>query len=68
MDQHIDNNPAEKDFSYNWVSSSRYLFYLHIVVFIAFTFGCGYSLHKRTYKGKPEVTIQSSTLYTPEYK
>jgi hypothetical protein len=68
MDQHLETNPRENDFTYSWVNSSVFLFYLQVFVFIAFTFGCAYSLYSKRYKGKPEVTIQSSSEYTPQYK
>ena len=68
MDQHTDTNPKEKDFTYNWVNSSVFLFYLQIFVLIAFTFGCAYGLYAKRYKGRPEVPVQSSSQYTPAYK
>jgi hypothetical protein len=70
MDQHVEleKDPREKDFTYSWVNSSVFLFYLQILCFLALTAGCSYSLYTKVYKGKPEVNIQSSTLYTPQYK
>ncbi|MBY0536545.1 MAG: hypothetical protein K2P88_11900 [Chitinophagaceae bacterium] len=68
MDQHAEINPQEKDFKHSWVNSSVFLFYLQVLCLIAFTFGCAYSLYSKRYKGKPEVEIQSSTQYTPQYK
>ena len=58
----------DKDFGHNWVSSSAFLFYLQVACMIAFLVGASYVLYSERYKGKPEVTIQESTLYTPKYK
>lgn len=68
MDQQTTQNPQTKDFAYNWVNSSVFLFYLQVFLFVAFTFGCAYSLYTKRYKGRPEVPVQESTLYTPKYK
>ncbi|HEY0680213.1 MAG TPA: hypothetical protein VGD17_18145 [Chitinophagaceae bacterium] len=57
-----------KDFTRNWVNSSVFLFYLQVFCVLAFVLGGCYSLYKHRYKGKPEVQIQSSTQYTPQYK
>lgn len=58
----------DRDFTHSWVSSSAFLFYLQVFCMIAFLFGACYNLYKHSYKGKPDVTIQESTLYTPKYK
>jgi hypothetical protein len=68
MDQHTQVNPREKDFTYSWVNSSVFLFYLQVFLFIAFTFGCAFSLYTEKYKGRPEVKIQESSQYEPKYK
>jgi len=62
------NKIQDKDFAHNWVSSSAFLFYLQVVCMIAFLVGASYILYTHRWKGKPEVTIQESTLYTPKYK
>ena len=62
----IDNK--NNDFSHSWVSSSRFLFYVHVVCILAFVLGGCYNLYKHRYKGKPEVEVPSSTLYSPQYK
>ena len=56
------------DFTKNWVNSSRFLFYLQVFCFMAFILGGCYKLYSRRYKGTPEVEIQKSSQYTPEYK
>ena len=67
MSQEVIDN-TNKDFTKNWVNSSRFLFYLQVFVVIAFVFGGCYRLYQQRYAGKPDVEIQSSTKYTPEYK
>ncbi len=61
--QHLD-----KEFGRNWVSSSRFLFYIQLVALAAFVFGCSVNLYKSTYQGKPKVEVQESSQYTPKYK
>jgi hypothetical protein len=58
----------DRDFTHNWVSSSAFLFYLQVACMVAFLVGASYMLYSKRYKGKPEVEVQSSTLYTPQYK
>ncbi|MBN9297973.1 MAG: hypothetical protein J0I41_13250 [Filimonas sp.] len=61
-------NPQEKDIKYNRVTSSRFLFYVNIFCILAFVLGGCFQLYKNHYKGKPDIEIQGSTKYTPEYK
>lgn len=69
MEQHLEEKDyRDKDFKRNWVNSSSFLFYLQVFCVMAFVLGGCYNLYKHRYKGKPEVTIQPSTKYTPEYK
>lgn len=58
----------DKDFTHNWVSSSAFLFYLQVACVVALVLGASYGLFTKSYKGKPEVPVQESTLYTPKYK
>lgn len=58
----------EKDLGYNWVNSSRFLFYITIFCILAFIFGGCYKLYTKSYKGKPDVEVPDNTLYTPKYK
>ncbi|MGH2642416.1 MAG: hypothetical protein ACRDE2_00580 [Chitinophagaceae bacterium] len=57
-----------KDVTYNWVSTSRFLFYLMVAGSIAFTVAMCYSLWVHRYKGKPNIEVPSNTLYNPVYK
>ena len=58
----------DRDFTHDWVSSSAFLFYLQLVCVLLFVFGACFALYRHHYKGRPEVAIQESTLYTPRYK
>jgi hypothetical protein len=58
----------EKEFGYNWVNSSRFLFYLQVLCLVALVIGMSYYLYTYRYKGKPDVEVPSNTLYTPQYK
>lgn len=58
----------QKDFAYSWVSSSRYLFYVNVLILAALIFGGSYALWEHRYKGKPEVEVPGNTLYDPVYK
>ena len=57
----------DSDFTHSWVSSSAYLFYLQVACILALVLGGCFMLYTKGYKGKPEVKVQSSTLYTPKY-
>ena len=58
----------EKDFGYNWVSSSRFLFYVVVFCMAAWLLGGCYKLYQHRWKGHPDVEVPGNTLYTPEYK
>ena len=67
--EHIEyKNPQEKDFTYSWVNSSVFLFYLQVICMVALVVGASYGLFAHRYKGRPEVNVTSNTLYTPQYK
>lgn len=66
--EHEVENYKEKDVRYNWVNSSRFLFYLQVFCLAAFILGGCYRLYNKRYKGKPEVEVQESSQYTPKYK
>ncbi|MGI8636295.1 MAG: hypothetical protein ACR2KZ_12930 [Segetibacter sp.] len=58
----------EKDLGFNWVLSSRFLFYVTIFCIVAFAFGVCLKLYDMSYSGKPDVEVPDNTLYTPKYK
>ena len=59
---------TSKDFTKNWVSSSKFVFYLSLFCILSLIFGSCFRLYQHSYKGHPDVEIQGSTKYTPEYK
>jgi len=63
-----ENIRGKKEFGYNWVNSSRFIFYLSVFCIIAGTVGSCCKLYEQRYKGKPDVEVQSSSEYTPDYK
>ena len=67
-EEEIEKHPQEKDIFFDWVHSSRFLFYLQVFCMMAFILGGCYMLSKKSYKGKPEVEVPDNTLYTPKYK
>ena len=67
MHQEVQEN-QDKDFAHNWVSSSRFIFFCQVFIFVAFVLGGCYSLYSHRYKGKPEVNVPENTLYNPKYK
>ena len=58
----------QKDFAYSWVSSSRFLFYVNVLILVALFVGGCYALWEHRYAGKPEVEVPGNTLYSPVYK
>lgn len=58
----------QKDITGNWVTSSRFLFYVQVFCIAAFLLGGCYKLYSYRYKGKPHVQVPESTLYNPKYK
>jgi len=70
----IDNNhetelvESSKDFTKNWVNSSKFIFYLSLFCIISLIFGSCFRLYQHSYKGHPDVEIQGSSKFTPEYK
>ena len=58
----------QKDLGFNWVSSSRFLFYVNVFCILAFILGGCYKLYTESYAGKPDVEVPDNTLYTPKYK
>jgi hypothetical protein len=67
MANEIEDN-KKKDFTNNWVSSSRFLFYVQVFCILTFLLGGCYRLYTQRFKGAPEVEVQSSSKYKPEYK
>lgn len=57
----------DSDFTHSWVSSSGFIFYLSVFTLVAFLFGASYMLYTKRFE-KPQVKVQESSLYTPQYK
>lgn len=58
----------DREFGKNWVTSSRFMFYMQVVALTAFMAGCSGYMYSYRYKGKPKVKVPENTLYTPKYK
>ncbi len=58
----------DKDFTHNWVSSSRFIWFCQVFLVVAMVVGMCYNLYTHRYKGKPEVKVPENTLYNPKYK
>jgi len=65
---HVTEESADRDITKNWVNSSRFLFYLQVLITVAFLLGATYKLYQQRYKGHPDVVVPDNTLYTPKYK
>lgn len=68
MAHEIHDEEQNKDIASNWVNSSVFLFYLKVFCILSFVLGGCYNLYKHRYKGKPDVVVPESSLYTPKYK
>lgn len=67
MEKEIIDN-THQDFTHNWVSSSRFLWYCQVFLILTFILGGCYNLYEHRYKGKPSVNVPDNTLYNPKYK
>jgi hypothetical protein len=67
MQQEINETP-DREFGKNWVTSSRFLFYVTVFTFLAFVIGCSYQVYQHRYMGRPKVEVPESTKYVPKYK
>ena len=67
MSQEIQEASSEKDISKNWVSSSRFLFYVTVFALLSLVLGNCTKLFSSGFK-KPKVEVNPSSQYKPEYK
>ncbi len=58
---------SHKDFTHNWVNSSRVIFFCQVFCILAFVLGGCYNLYTHRYKGKPNVEVPANTQYNPKY-
>ena len=67
MSQEIQETSTNKDIAKNWVSSSRFIFYVSVFALLSLVLGnCTQLYNSRFVKPNPEV--QPSSQYKPEYK
>jgi hypothetical protein len=67
MAQEIQETSTNKDIAKNWVSSSRFIFYISVFALLALGLGNCAQLFNSRYK-KPTVEVNASSQYKPEYK
>ena len=67
MSQDLQDNSANKDIATNWVTSSRFFFYVSIFAILALVLGNCTQLYNIRFQ-KPNPEVQSSSQYKPEYK
>jgi len=67
MAQEIQETSTNKDIAKNWVSSSRFLFFVSVFAILSLALGNCAKLFNSRYK-KPTVEVNASSQYKPEYK
>ena len=67
MSQEIQETSTNKDIAKNWVSSSKFIFYISVIALLALGLGNCAQLFNSRYK-KPTVEVNTSSQYKPEYK
>ena len=67
MAQEIQEIASNKDIAKNWVSSSRFIFYVTVFALLSLVLGNCTKLFNGRYK-KSVVEVNASSQYKPEYK
>ena len=67
MAQEIQEISTNKDIAKNWVSSSRFIFYVIVFALLSLGIGNCTQLFNSRYK-KSTVEVNASSQYKPEYK
>jgi hypothetical protein len=67
MSQDLHQPEASKDINSNWVTSSRFLFYVTLFSILALVVGNCSKVFTSGFK-KPNPEVQTSSQYKPEYK
>lgn len=67
MSQDLHSPETEKDIATNWVTSSRFIFYVTIVALLALVVGNCSKVFTSGFK-KPSPEVNTSSQYKPEYK
>ena len=67
MSQDLHQPEVSKDINSNWVSSSKFLFYVSIFAILSLVVGNCSKVFSSGFK-KPNPEVQSSSQYKPEYQ
>ena len=67
MSEDLQQTEAQKDIATNWVTSSRFFFYVTIFAILALVLGNCTKLFNSRFK-KPTPEVNTSSQYKPEYK
>jgi hypothetical protein len=67
MAQEIQETSTNKDIAKNWVSSSKFIFYISVFAILALALGNCTKLFSSGFK-KATVEVNPSSQYKPEYK
>ncbi len=67
MSEDLQQIEAQKDIATNWVTSSRFFFYVTVFSLLALVVGNCSKVFSSGFK-KPTVEVNTSSQYKPEYK
>jgi hypothetical protein len=67
MSQDLNQTEVSKDINSNWVTSSRFLFYVSVFAVLSLVVGNCSKVFSSGFK-KPNPEVQTSSQYKPEYK
>jgi hypothetical protein len=67
MSQDLNQTEVSKDINSNWVTSSKFLFYVSIFAILSLVVGNCSKVFSSGFK-KPNPEVQTSSQYKPEYK
>jgi hypothetical protein len=67
MSQDLNQPEVSKDINSNWVTSSKFLFYVSVFALLSLVVGNCSKVFTSGFK-KPNPEVQSSSQYKPEYK
>ncbi|MEN9701627.1 MAG: hypothetical protein RIR55_953 [Bacteroidota bacterium] len=67
MSQDLNQPEVSKDINSNWVTSSKFLFYVSIFAILSLVVGNCSKVFSSGFK-KPNPEVQTSSQYKPEYK
>ncbi len=67
MSQDLNKPEVSKDINSNWVTSSKFLFYVSIFAILSLVVGNCSKVFSSGFK-KPNPEVQTSSQYKPEYK